>query len=583
MLRGVDILVESSAQSPLEKKVIDYIKTYKAKGYSLEDIKAGLKKSGVDELTIKKCLKISGIGGGASFMKSPAFLISLGVVVLLIVVVLGAVVLFGGPECESDRDCDSGYECSANICVEEEEEEVECTSDSDCGSGYECSRNSCVYIGEEEEEEEEAEEETDYECDYDADCGDDEVCEDNYCVEDDSSAEAQCGDGDCNEGESCALDCGCAEDSECEVYGEYYCDSDTLTCEYTESSSSGSSSSDDDPRADIDLVSVLLNTVGSSEAVFDITVLNDGEGATGEYELSTTLSYYNTSSGDYVELEELITNMSDMEAGDEVEVEVTHDVSEIYTLLSDGTYEEINVKVVAVADPDDDVSEEDSGNNEEEYEATWILSEMDSGTGVDSGGGCTYDDECDDNYACIDSECATSCEVESDDDSYCADGYTCSSGVCEVESTIDSDAPRCSDNYDNDGDGLVDYPYDRGCFSLYDDDERSECGDGWDNDGDGAIDLDDEQCTSESDLKEIGNVARCNDGWDNDGDGLVDLEDPDCEDEHDDDERDVGEESSGTYELILGPLNIIDFSSIITFAPEQLTPWDKVKAFILGK
>jgi len=47
----------------------------------------------------------------------------------------------------------------------------------------------------------------------------------------------------------------------------------------------------------------------------------------------------------------------------------------------------------------------------------------------------------------------------------------------------------CSDSYDNDGDGKVDFPVDAGCADAVSDLENPECGDGIDNDGDGATDF----------------------------------------------------------------------------------------------
>ena len=46
----------------------------------------------------------------------------------------------------------------------------------------------------------------------------------------------------------------------------------------------------------------------------------------------------------------------------------------------------------------------------------------------------------------------------------------------------------CSDGLDNDGDGAIDFPYDRGCASAAATIENPACDDGFDNDGDGAID-----------------------------------------------------------------------------------------------
>ncbi len=91
--------------------------------------------------------------------------------------------------------------------------------------------------------------------------------------------------------------------------------------------------------------------------------------------------------------------------------------------------------------------------------------------------------------------------------------------------------PDCSDNIDNDGDNLVDWPADPGCSSTNDPFEspfNGQCNDGADNDGDGFVDLGDPACSSGTDPSEAPFNGQCNDGADNDGDGFVDLGDPAC-------------------------------------------------------
>jgi len=73
--------------------------------------------------------------------------------------------------------------------------------------------------------------------------------------------------------------------------------------------------------------------------------------------------------------------------------------------------------------------------------------------------------------------------------------------------------PQCSDQADNDGDGLIDNGSDPGCTSATDNDETdpntgpnaNQCEDGFDNDGDGKIDFgEDGGCTSRTDNDETG-------------------------------------------------------------------------------
>jgi hypothetical protein len=504
-------LAVSGSTGDLEKKVLNYVKTYKDKGYSAKDIRAGLQKSGVDDATISQALKAAGVGSGSAL---PLILTVSVVLVLLIGGAIAAVVYYGGPECESDRDCGSGYECSRNECVVEEDD-VQCTRDSDCGSGYECSRNACVYVPQNNEPEEVIEEveENDYECDYDADCGDGFLCVSNYCEVDDSSygAEAQCGDGDCNIGEDCPLDCGCIEDSECTVYGDFWCDEDTYTCESLSGSSGGDDSST--PRPDLDITDILLTSLTSSEATFDIVVVNSGEDDTeGTFIQESILSYKNTS-GAYINVSDVNITAGPIDGGSATETQsMAHNVAEIYDVLS--SQDNVTVRLVAAVDTQNEIGEHSNDDNSETYEKLWTLT--------------TFGEE-------AEVEVSESCESDSD----CEVGYGCNldSGDCEVKGVT---GPRCSDGVDNDGDGLVDYPYDRGCFSIYDDDERMACSDGIDNDNDGQIDMDDSGCTSPADKSEKRRYARCNDGIDNDGDGLKDIMDPDCVSKYDDDERDHG-------------------------------------------
>jgi hypothetical protein len=106
-----------------------------------------------------------------------------------------------------------------------------------------------------------------------------------------------------------------------------------------------------------------------------------------------------------------------------------------------------------------------------------------------------------------------------------------------------STPPQCSDERDNDKDGLIDYPNDPGCASPQDDDETNDtppqCSDGTDNDGDGYIDYPtDPGCTDRSDDDETNpSNPECSDGVDNDGDRRVDFPaDNGCTSPTDDDE-----------------------------------------------
>jgi hypothetical protein len=100
--------------------------------------------------------------------------------------------------------------------------------------------------------------------------------------------------------------------------------------------------------------------------------------------------------------------------------------------------------------------------------------------------------------------------------------------------TVNSTAGLCADGFDNDGDGLTDFPLDPGCSDAGDGTERSDdlvCDDGQDNDEDGLIDMADPGCTEPADSTETSGTLECDDGQDNDGDGQTDFPlDPGCVD-----------------------------------------------------
>ena len=101
---------------------------------------------------------------------------------------------------------------------------------------------------------------------------------------------------------------------------------------------------------------------------------------------------------------------------------------------------------------------------------------------------------------------------------------------CENAVDNDEQQRQCADGVDNDEDGLTDYPADPGCGSFNDDDERNppqppECADGVDNDRNGYVDEQDPGCASVADMSERdeGEIAQCSDRVDNDGDGVIDF------------------------------------------------------------
>jgi peptidoglycan hydrolase-like protein with peptidoglycan-binding domain len=111
----------------------------------------------------------------------------------------------------------------------------------------------------------------------------------------------------------------------------------------------------------------------------------------------------------------------------------------------------------------------------------------------------------------------------------------------------------CNDGIDNDGDSIIDYPFDPGCSSATDNDEYNAppvvnaCSDGIDNDSDSFTDYpNDEGCSNASDPDEYNAPPvpkQCSDGIDNDSDGFTDHpSDPGCNNANDNDEYNAPEE-----------------------------------------
>jgi hypothetical protein len=115
-------------------------------------------------------------------------------------------------------------------------------------------------------------------------------------------------------------------------------------------------------------------------------------------------------------------------------------------------------------------------------------------------------------------------------------------GICDAVCVYVGPGDACSDGIDNDGDGVVDHPFDQGCSSTSDPSERGStkaCDDGIDNDGDHGVDFaaaagapGDAGCGSAGSNLEN---PQCSNGIDDDGDGKLDFDgagiglgDPQC-------------------------------------------------------
>ena len=121
-----------------EKKVVAYIDVYKAQGYSDEEIRSGLLKSGVPLQIIQKAFTLPGKKETFFISRKWVFFLIAALLVFLFLVLL--VLLNYAPrsgECSSDDACPSGYSCAQGRCVSHEAF-LNCQVVEDCGNGYAC-------------------------------------------------------------------------------------------------------------------------------------------------------------------------------------------------------------------------------------------------------------------------------------------------------------------------------------------------------------------------------------------------------------------------------------------------------------
>ena len=128
-------------------------------------------------------------------------------------------------------------------------------------------------------------------------------------------------------------------------------------------------------------------------------------------------------------------------------------------------------------------------------------------------------------------------EVDSGEPVQCVEDADCN-GVGTCVQSIGRCLPACSNGQDDDGDGVIDFPYEPGCSAAGDDNEEDPeqlplCGNDFDDDSDGKIDYpNDPGCAGVGDRDETDPAIQphCGDGRDNDNDGLIDYpEDRGCE------------------------------------------------------
>ena len=356
-------------------------------------------------------------------------------------------------------------------------------------------------------------------------------------VDEDDETEVSCGDGVCDSGEDCALDCGCETDDECSVYGSYLCGSGG-ECYYTigtTGSSSGSSSS------------------GSSSS-----------GSSSSGSSSSTSSETASAEICYDELDEDGDGLVDCDDDD--------CFSDSLCLESGNCADGYDNDLDGVEDCDDDYCSDDEFCVECVDSSTCV-----DGFGCDDQGGCynacTADTQCADGYEC-DTDLGGCVEIEVTIESdygedcsslECVDPYVCSASDVCVECV---DSSTCVDGF-----GCDEYG---GCYNACTAD--TQCADGYECDTDlgGCVEetasvensylelnilnscVDDLECgINEVCVSFLCYTAECSDSIDNDDDGYIDVDyDSGCESEIDNSEL-----SKSTGEFAYAPEFEIGFFS----------------------
>ncbi len=490
-----------------EKSVLNSIKNYKAQGYTDDQIKQAMSKSGIATDVASKLLNYK-----------PFYLRAWFFVPIILVLIFGGLL--------------GSFIIDEYFMVSELVEEVDL--------GEEVSEVDDSVEGVEEGEVESSEEE-------------------------DKIVEPECGDGNCNIGESCYLDCGCETDSQCELYGDYECSSSGICISSSgsssssgggsggSSSSSGSSSSDSSATTSTSCVDIGCDsgydcdtTTGSCYDLADCAdgIDNDGDGLIDYYGIcnlsgvvylcnNTGMSsqgkeycyfnYENGSEGYCDDLSDAVYSYdSDCESAEDVLEGCDDDEDCGDGLVCDsGLYYETYQCVECIMGEDmcndgytcseNYICVEEVAGDTEEVEICDDFIDNDGDTFLDCADvedceidpSCVMVSECESYcgvYICSEGVCLVSCDGDED----CESGYVCdiANGAClpdvdeedveapyadvvfcdennpcgtgEVCSSFVCYTPECNDGIDNDEDGDADYSADNDCDSETDDSETSD-------------------------------------------------------------------------------------------------------------
>jgi hypothetical protein len=449
-------------------KVQDYVKKYRAQGYSDNKIKGALAKSGVEASMVRTALQKKGAHSNLGKY------LGIGALVLLAIIILVVALSFGPKaECSTDRDCSSGFMCSEGSCVAETLDE--CSSNFDCAAGYSCSFGSCVIdnvilqdtSG----------------CDYNSDCAIGQVCTSGSCVADntDKGVPGVCGDGVCFIGEEgCVADCGCTNDDQCE--SDEVCDEETNTCEDKSSGGSGGGSDGGDGGAD-------------SHGAVEICDNNIDDNANGLIDVYGGCDVDSDAIVDYFCGCDLDGDA--LLADDEVGPYGAACPVGSYICSDNGGASYVSGEPETIVDPDTGVTTSTSGICYTDEDGTYYGADPDCAVDVGSCGDGVCQAPQEDEFSCgVDCEptpatCGNGiCDILIEDEFSCAadcvvDGVICGDGTCDVliedefSCAADclvgiEDVEECSNLIDDDGDGLVDTT--GGCDIDVDEEVEYLCG-----------------------------------------------------------------------------------------------------------
>jgi hypothetical protein len=379
--------------SPLETKIVGYVKTYNSKGYSPSEIKKALLKSGVDVVTIQKCMELAGIKG-APLYKNKWFWAGLGSIVVLVILGIFLASIFSGVSDLTEPASIFG------------DEEVECEEDDDCSNGYECSRNECVFVETED------------------DPGDEEVTNETTTTDPDSGS----GSTDTTSDGTTSVNCGGEEDlfdladGESVMYGNVTITMDLIISEgYVNVTVNGTSETIGlEEIGEFDELALVLwnityyenNTLGTSEADFSVACCVDND-----YECATT----GYACEDYECIEEIIECTS---------------------------HADCNSTAACSTDGQCVVCEETDGGNED-----YVMGSA-SGVWLTTNDSQTGTDYCYDSTSVMEYSCRNGTSVGYPNNEFlyygahlCDEGYACSDGAC-VESTASTTGEGCSTDGD---------------------------------------------------------------------------------------------------------------------------------------